>query len=123
MTYVDGFIIPLATKKLDAYRKLARKASKVWIEHGALEYRECVAEDIDAVPGLTSFRDMAKTKRKETVIFSWIVYRSKAHRNRVNAKAVEDPRIAKLKKKDMPFDVERMAYGGFEKLVQAMAEA
>lgn len=121
MTYVDGFVIPVPSKKLDAYRRLARKAAKVWVEYGALEYRECVADDLVGKP-MRSFRAAADTKRSETVVFSWIVYKTKKHRNRVNAKVIKDPRIAKLAAKDMPFDIQRMMYGGFKVLVEKFAE-
>jgi uncharacterized protein YbaA (DUF1428 family) len=114
--YVDGFVIPIPKRNLDAYRRMARKAGKVWLEHGALEYRECVAEDVK--PGkLTSFPQSVKLKRGETVVFSWIVYRSRAHRDRVNAKVMDDPRIAGMDPKEMPFDAKRMIFGGFDVIV------
>jgi uncharacterized protein YbaA (DUF1428 family) len=115
--YVDGFVIPLPKKNLAAYRRLAEQASKVWREHGALEFRECVGEDLDGKMG-QPFRRGARLKPGETVMFSWIVYRSRAHRDRVNAKVMKDPRIASLPPK-MPFDVKRMMYGGFTVLVDA----
>ncbi len=117
MKYVDGFVIPVPKKKLDAYRRIARTAGKVWKEHGALEYVECVAEDVK--PGkLTSFPQSVQLKRTETVVFSWIVYKSKAHRERVMAKVMEDPRIKKMMDpKKMPFDGKRMFWGGFETLI------
>jgi uncharacterized protein YbaA (DUF1428 family) len=115
--YVDGFVIPVPKRKVDAYRRIARKAGKVWRDHGALEYRECVAEDVK--PGkLTSFPQSVDLKRGETVVFSWIVYRSRAHRDRVNAKVMEDPRLAEMGE-DMPFDLKRMVFGGFELIVDA----
>jgi uncharacterized protein YbaA (DUF1428 family) len=113
--YVDGFVIPLPVKNLEAYRAMARKAGKVWKEHGALAFRECVGEDL-AVKGMASFRGLARAKAGETVMFSWIEYRSRAHRDRVNAKVMKDPRIGAMGPV-MPFDVKRMAYGGFETLV------
>jgi uncharacterized protein YbaA (DUF1428 family) len=114
--YVDGFVIPIPKRNLDAYRRMARKAGKVWLEHGALEYRECVAEDVK--PGkLTSFPQSVKLKRGETVVFSWIVYRSRAHRDRVNAKVMDDPRLAGMDPKEMPFDAKRMIFGGFDVIV------
>jgi len=118
MQYVDGFIVPVPKKKLDAYRALARKAGKVWREHGALEYRECVAEDVK--PGkLTSFPQSVKLKPQETVVFSWIVYKSRAHRDRVNAKVMKDPRLADMMDvKKLPFDGKRMIYGGFEMILK-----
>ena len=95
MPYVDGFVVPVPEKKLDVYRRMARKAGKVWREHGALEYRECVADDVK--PGkLTSFPQSVKLKRGETVVFSWITYKSRAHRDRVNAKVMKDSRVAKM---------------------------
>ena len=118
MQYVDGFIVPVPKKKLDAYRALARKAGKVWREHGALEYRECVAEDVK--PGkLTSFPQSVKLKPQETVVFSWIVYKSRKHRDRVNAKVMKDPRLADMMDfKKLPFDGKRMIYGGFEMILK-----
>ena len=117
MQYVDGFIVPVPKKQLDAYRRLAQKAGKIWREHGALDYRECVAEDVK-VGKLTSFPRSVKLKAGETVIFSWIVYRSRAHRDRVNAKVMKDPRLAgMMNPQAMPFDGKRMIYGGFTTLV------
>ena len=117
MQYVDGFIVPVPKKKLAAYKALARTASKVWREHGALDYRECVAEDVK--PGkLTSFPQSVKLKPGETVVFSWITYKSRKHRDRVNAKVMKDPRIANMDMKSMPFDGKRMIYGGFETIVK-----
>ena len=115
--YVDGFVIPVPKDNVDAYRKISRKAGKVWREHGALEYRECVGEDVK--PGkLTSFPQSVKQKPGETVIFAWIVYKSRAHRDRVNAKVMKDPRLADMMKPDAsPFDTKRMIYGGFEVIV------
>jgi uncharacterized protein YbaA (DUF1428 family) len=117
--YVDGFVLPVPKRNLDAYRRIARRAGKLWREHGALEYRECVAEDVQ--PGeLTSFPQSVQLKRGETVVFAWIVYRSRAHRDRVNAKVMADPRMSDgMEAKDMPFDMKRMIYGGFEVVVDA----
>ncbi|MFA5900734.1 MAG: DUF1428 domain-containing protein [Hyphomicrobium sp.] len=117
MPYVDGFVLPVPKKKLDAYRKLALKAGKVWMEHGALGFRECVADDVK--PGkLTSFPQSVKLKPGEVVVFSYIVYRNRAARDRVNAKVMADPRLKKMMEgKDMPFDGKRLIYGGFETLV------
>ena len=114
--YVDGFIIPVPKKNLDAYRRLAEECAKIWREYGALEVRECVAEDVK-MGKLTSFPRSVQRKPSETVVFSWIVYKSRAHRDRVNAKVMKDPRIVEGMKKPMPFDVKRMAYGGFKILV------
>ncbi len=118
MAYVDGFVVPVPKKKIDAYRRLARKAGKIWREHGALEYFECIADDVK--PGkLTSFPQSVKMKSDETVVFSWITYRSRAHRDRVNAKVMSDPRFAGMDMKTMPFDGARMFFGGFKVLVKA----
>jgi uncharacterized protein YbaA (DUF1428 family) len=119
MLYVDGFVIPIPKRNMEAYRRMARAAGKVWMEHGALEYRECVGEDLAVKPQMgKSFPKLAAVKPGETVVFSWIVYKSRAHRDRVNAKVMKDPRIlAMMEKSGMPFDGKRMAYGGFETLV------
>ena len=115
--YVDGFLIPVPKRNIEAYRKMSQKAGRVWREHGALEYRECVGEDLHATFGVP-FSRSARARRGETVVFSWIVYKSRAHRDRVNAKVMKDPRIANMMEpKDMPFDVKRMAYGGFTVIV------
>lgn len=115
--YVDGFVLPLPRKNLDAYRRMSTKAGKIWKEHGALEYRECSGDDL-AVKAGRSFTKLAKPKAGETVVFSWIVYRSRAHRDRVNAKVMKDPRLAPMMdSKKMPFDVRKMAYGGFRVIV------
>jgi len=119
MSYVDGFIVAVPKKKLAAYRRLATKAGKVWREHGALDYREWVAEDVK-VGKLTSFPRSVKMKPGETVVFSWITYKSRAQRDRVNAKVMADARLkSMMDPKSMPFDTERMIYGGFKKLVKA----
>jgi uncharacterized protein YbaA (DUF1428 family) len=119
MSYVDGFIVPVPKKKLAAYRSMARKAGKVWREHGALEFRECVADDVK-VGKWTSFPRSVKLKRGETVVFSWILYRSRAQRDRVNAKVMKDKRIAAMMNAaSMPFDGKRMIYGGFRSMVEA----
>ena len=115
--YVDGFVLPLPKRNLDAYRRLARRAGKIWREHGALEYRECIAEDVQ-VGEVTSFPQSVQLKRGEVVVFSWIVFKSRAHRDRVNAKVMNDPRLAGMvDPKAMPFDGKRMVYGGFDVLV------
>jgi len=115
--YVDGFVLPVPKRKVDAYRRIAQKAGRVWRDHGALEYRECVGEDLKVKWGV-SFPRRIKTKPRETVVFSWIVYKSRAHRDRVNAKVMKDPRLAKMMDpKSMPFDVKRMLYGGFSVIV------
>jgi uncharacterized protein YbaA (DUF1428 family) len=111
--YVDGFILPIPKKNSEAYRRIARKAGKVWREHGALEYRECIADDVK--PGKrTSFPQSVKLKPDEVVWFSYIVYKSRKHRDRVNAKVMKDPRLASMMNpKAMPFDAKRMIFGGF----------
>lgn len=117
MAYVDGFVLPIPKKKLAAYRRIAQKAGKIWREHGALEYRECVGDDLDVKMGLP-FPKTIKVKPGETVAFSWIVYKSRAHRDQVNAKVMKDPRLAKMMDpKSMPFDCSRMTYGGFKVIV------
>jgi uncharacterized protein YbaA (DUF1428 family) len=115
--YVDGFVLPVPKKNLNAYRRMAQTAGKIWREHGALEFRECVGDDLNVKMGLP-FPRAIKTKPSETVVFSWIVYKSRAHRDRVNAKVMKDPRLAKMPK-TMPFDVKRMLYGGFKTIVEA----
>jgi uncharacterized protein YbaA (DUF1428 family) len=115
--YVDGFVVPVPTSNIDAYRKLARKAGKIWLEYGALEYTECVGDDVK--PGKnTSFPQSVKLKPGETVVFSWIVYKSRKHRDAVNAKVMADPRIADMSPESMPFDGKRMFWGGFKTLVE-----
>jgi uncharacterized protein YbaA (DUF1428 family) len=117
MQYVDGFVVPVPKKNLRAYRRMALKCGKIWREHGALDYRECVADDVK-VGKVTSFPRSVKLKRGETVIFSWIVYKSRAHRDRVNAKVMSDPRLASMMDpKANPFDGKRMFFGGFKTLV------
>lgn len=118
MNYVDGFVVPVPTKNLAAYRKLARKAGKIWREHGALEYIECVADDVK--PGkVTSFPQSVKLKAGETVVFSWIVYKSRAQRDRVNAKVMKDPRLTgMMNPQALPFDAKRMFWGGFKGIVE-----
>jgi len=117
MAYVDGFVVPVPKKKLQAYRRMARKAGKIWREHGALEFRECVADDVKWGKR-TSFPRSVKLKAGETVMFSFIVYKSKADRNRVNAKVMKDKRLASMMDpKAMPFDAKRMIYGGFKVMV------
>jgi uncharacterized protein YbaA (DUF1428 family) len=119
MRYVDGFVLPVPKKKLQEYRRLSQKAGKVWREHGALEYIEAAGDDLKA-KWATLFPKIAKAKPSETVVFSYIVYKSRAHRDRVNKKVMKDPRLAKMMDpKSMPFDVKRMAYGGFKVFVDA----
>ena len=116
MGYVDGFVLPVARKNLEAYRRLARMSGKLWREHGALEFRECAGDDLDVKVGLP-FPRRLKARRAETVVFSWIVFKSRAHRDRVNARVMKDPRFAKMNSKLMPFDANRMLHGGFKILV------
>jgi uncharacterized protein YbaA (DUF1428 family) len=119
MSYVDGFIVPVPKKKVGAYRSMAKKASKVWREHGALEFRENVADDVK-MGRWTSFPRSVKLKRGETVVFSYIVYRSRKDRDKVLAKVMKDKRLAKMMNpKAMPFDARRMIYGGFKTMVKA----
>ena len=117
--YVDGFVIPVPKRKVAAYRRIARTAGKVWRDHGALDYVECIGDDVK--PGkLTSFPQAVKLKPGEVVWFSWILYRSRAHRDRVNARVMKDPRLAKMMDpKAMPFDGKRMFWGGFRVAVRA----
>lgn len=119
MKYVDGFVVPVPKKNLPAYKRMAAKAGKVWREHGALEFRESAADDLDTKVGLP-FPRLVKPKSGETIMFSWIVYKSRAHRDRVNAKVMKDPRLASMMEgKACPFDVKRMSYGGFKIIVDA----
>jgi len=114
--YVDGFVLPVPKKNIDAYRRMAQKAGKIWREHGALEFRECVGDDMDVKFGVPFPRGI-KVKAGETVVFSWIAYKSKTHRDSVNAKVMKDPRMTKMPD-PMPFDCKRMIYGGFKVLVE-----
>lgn len=120
MRYVDGFVLPVPKKNIRNYRKMAEKAGKIWREHGALEYYECLGDDLKVKMG-QPFPRFTKAKAGETVFFSWIVYKSRAHRDAVNAKVMKDPRITDLcgDPKMAPFDCKRMAYGGFKVLVDA----
>lgn len=117
--YIDGFIIPIRTENLPAYRRMAKKAAKIWKEHGALDYRECVGDDLE-VKGIISYPRLIKLKPDESVVFAWILYRSRKHRDQVNAKVMSDPRLHKLCDPKNPlFDFKRMSYGGFKSLVHA----
>lgn len=117
MTYVDGFVIPVPKSKVAEYKKMATLGKKMWMKHGALQYFECVGDDLAGMPGCSSFKTMVALKPSETAFFSFIVYKSKAHRDAVNKKV-----IAEMQKqpqpKSMPFDMKRMTYGGFKTLVQ-----
>lgn len=119
MAYVDGFVLSVPKKNLAAYRALARKAGKVWRDLGALEYVECVGDDLKTTIGMPYPR-LLKLKPGETAVFSWIVYKSRAHRDSVNRKVMKDPRLAKMcDPGKMPFDLKRMSFGGFKVLVDA----
>jgi uncharacterized protein YbaA (DUF1428 family) len=118
--YIDGFVIPLPKDKIDDYLRIAQKAAEVWRNHGALEYRECVGEDLD-VKSQVPFPRLINSTPEETVVLAWIVFKSRAHRDEVNAKVMKDPRLAAMDPNAMPFDYKRMAYGGFEVLVEDVA--
>ena len=119
MNYVDGFVLPVQKKKLADYRSMAKLSSKVWLEHGALEFYESVADDVP-YGKRTSFPRSVKLKKSETVVFSWIIYKSRAHRDKVMAKVMKDPRIAKMMARThTPFDAKRMIFGGFKLIVEA----
>ncbi|HZH02241.1 MAG TPA: DUF1428 domain-containing protein [Myxococcaceae bacterium] len=115
--YIDGFLLVVPTKNVEAYRRVAKVGAKVWKEHGALAYFECVGEDLASRFGWP-FPKRVKAKPDETVVFSWILYKSRAHRDRVNAKVMKDPRMTKMPE-PMPFDLRKMSHGGFEVLVRA----
>lgn len=117
--YVDGYVLPVPKRKLAAYRKMAALAAKVWKDHGALDYKECVGDDLKATFALSFLKGIA-TKPGETVVFAWVLYTSRAHRDRVNARVMKDPRLAAMcDPKHMPFDASRMIYGGFQVMVSA----
>jgi len=117
MPYVDGFVLPVPKKNIPAYVRMARKAGKIWREYGALEFRECVGDDLK-IKQVMPFPKQLRLKPGETVFFSYIVYKSKAHRDKVNAKIMKDPRLAAMMEgKSMPFNPKRMLYGGFRVLV------
>ncbi len=116
MKYVDGYVIPVPKKNIKAYQQMSLMAGKIWMEHGALDYKECVAEDMSA-KHCPPFTKLLKTKPSETVVFSFIVFKSRAHRDKVNAKVMKDPRLNAWSTKKMPFDLKKMSYGGFTTLV------
>jgi uncharacterized protein YbaA (DUF1428 family) len=117
MHYVDGFVLPVPKNKIAAYKKIATKASKIWLEHGALEYRECVGDDLE-IKDMFTFPKLVKPKADETIVFAWIVFKSRKHRDQVNAKVMADPRLQKIcKQGEEPFDCKRMTYGGFKTIV------
>ena len=114
--YVDGYVLPIPTDKIPDYRKLAKMAAKVWKEHGALDYRECIGDDLE-IKGVAHFPKVFKTKPNETVVFSWVTFKSRKDRDRVNAQVMSDPRLNTPEVKNMPFDMKKMVYGGFKTLV------
>lgn len=114
--YVDGFVVPVPKKNVDAYKKVARKAGKIWMEYGALSFVECGGDDVPQGK-VTSFPQAVKLKPDEIVFFSWITYKSRKHRDSVNKKVMADPRLAKMGPESMPFDGKRMIWGGFKPLV------
>ena len=119
MRYVDGYVLPVPKRNLRAYRQIARKAGAVWKDHGALEYRECAGNDLGPKWGVP-FPKLLKLKRGETVVFAWIVFKSRRHRDAVNAKVIKDPRMNRMMNPNKPpFDHKRMVYGGFEMMVDA----
>ena len=118
MAYVDAYVLPVKKNRVEAYRQMATLAGAVWREHGALEYRECIGDDLHTKFGL-AFPKAMKLKPGEVPVFSWIVFKSKAHRDRVNAKVMKDPRLDSMDPKTMPFDIKRMQYGGFKVFVDA----
>jgi uncharacterized protein YbaA (DUF1428 family) len=118
MAYIDGFVLPCPKSKLAAYRKMAAACGKIWKKHGALEFRESVADDLRTKGCFVSFASLAKAKKSETVLFSFIVFRNRAHRDQVNRKVMADPAIDRMMKNTpMPFDMKRMAYAGFKTIV------
>ena len=122
MSYVDGFVLPVPVANLDAYKKMARRAGKIWMEHGALQYIESVADDVQ--PGkVTSFPQAVQLKKGEVVVFSWVVYRNRRERDHINKKVMSDPRLADMMDpKSLPFDGMRMFWGGFKPIVEINAE-
>lgn len=120
MSYADGFLIAVPKKNMASYKRMAAKAGKIWREYGALDYKECVGDDINIEMGITTFPKLLKLKRTETVVFSWILYKSRAHRDKVNAKVMKDPRMdAMMQGQAMPFEMKRMSMGGFKVIVDA----
>lgn len=118
MAYVDGFVLPVPKKNLAAYKRMSNRAGKVWREHGALDYKECLGDDLNTGMGLP-FAKLVKPKRGEVIMFSFVVFKSRSHRDKVNAKVINDPRLATMMTSGaMPFDAKRMAYGGFNVIVE-----
>jgi uncharacterized protein YbaA (DUF1428 family) len=116
MPYVDGFLLAVPKRHLEKYRRISQRAGRIWRKYGALEYRECAGDDLKIKMGMP-FPKAAKAKPGETVVFSWIAYKSRAHRDRVNKNVMKDPTLVKMMKEPMPFDVKRMSYGGFKVFV------
>lgn len=116
MKYVDGYVLPVPKNNLKAYARMAKAGAKIWLKHGALDYKECVAEDLNTKWG-TPFPQAIKLKPDETVVFSYVVFKSRAHRDRVNAKVMKE--MEKMGEMEMPFDMKRMVYGGFSVMVEA----
>jgi uncharacterized protein YbaA (DUF1428 family) len=116
--YVDGFVLAVPERNIEAYRRMAKLGAKVWREHGALDFRECIGDDLAVKMGMP-FPKIMKLKPKETVVFSWITFKSRAHRDSVNARVMKDPRLSDMDPKSMPFDMKRMAYGGFKIIVDS----
>ncbi len=117
MSYVDGYVLPVPKKRIKDYQRLAKKAGKIWVEHGALDYKECVGDELK-IKGMVPFTKTGKAKPNETVVFAYVLFKSKKHRNSVNAKVMKDPRMNQMcDEKNMPFDCKRMAYGGFKVIV------
>jgi len=119
MSYVDGYVLPIPKKNIREYQAIAKKAGKIWREHGALDYKECVGDDLQ-IKGMIPFTKSVKLKRGETVVFAFVVFKSRAHRDRVNAKVMKDKRMSQMcEGEEMPFDCKRMQYGGFKVIVDA----
>lgn len=117
MTYVDGYVLPVPKKNIAAYARLAKKAAKIWKEHGALDYKECIGEDLK-IKGMVSFLKAGSAKPSETIVFAYVVFKSRKHRDAVNAKVMKDPRLSAMcDVNNMPFDFRRMTYGGFKVIV------
>ncbi|HLP79934.1 MAG TPA: DUF1428 family protein [Acidobacteriota bacterium] len=118
MVYIDGYVLAVPTKRIDDYRKLAATVGRVWMDHGALSYVEGIGDDLNVRKiGLTTFPTLARAKRNEVVIFSYITFKSRAQRDAINKKVLMDPRLKQIDRSDSPFDMKRMAYGGFESIV------
>ena len=122
MSYVDGYVLPIPKDKIPDYEKMARLAGQIWVEHGALEYRECVGDDLD-IQELVPFPQLVQAKPDETVVFAWIVFESRERRDEINAKVMADPRLAGMGPENSPFDHRRMAFGGFKVLVAEEGES